>query len=61
MYTGDRAVQRPPPRRPDPDRDLQREARDRLCGEWYLVAQLLSLFDALHELSPQCLPLNHCH
>ena len=61
MYTGDRAVQRPPPRRPDPDRDLQREARDRLRGEWYLVAQLLSLFDAFHELSPQCLPLNHCH
>ena len=41
MYTGDRAVQRPPPRRPDPDRDLQREARDRLRGECYLVAQLL--------------------
>ena len=54
MCTGDWAVQRPPPRRPDPDRDLQREARDRLRGEWYLVAHLLSLFDAFHELSPQC-------
>ena len=53
MCTGDWAVQRPPPRRPDPDRDLQREARDRLRGEWYLVAHLLQCF-----LRPATKPLS---